>query len=245
MLKIQTRLLAIAAIAALGTAAHAADMAVKAPPAPVVAPAPNWAGFYLGADGGGGFGASTFRYITAGTVPSPNPTNFDGSVLGGGFAGIQGQWSNIVVGVEGQWDGFYSLNATPTCPNTAYLCVQQAKQSWMVGPRAGIAFGNYLFYADGGYARTQTYYATPLVTVPSTVFDSAHFWHSGWYAGFGIDWMVMPNVIVGVNYRHIQADTATVNPLNPAGVPSGEPFTESAHIDMVTARVSYKFGWPL
>lgn len=45
---------AIAAIALIGTPAFAADMAVKAPPAP--APVYNWTGWYTGVNAGASFG---------------------------------------------------------------------------------------------------------------------------------------------------------------------------------------------
>ena len=47
-------LLASVGLIALGmaTPASAADMAVKAPPPPVVPPIYNWGGFYIGANGG-------------------------------------------------------------------------------------------------------------------------------------------------------------------------------------------------
>ena len=58
-----------AAIAMLGSAsvAIAADLPVKAPPAPA---AWNWSGFYLGANLGGGFtGANSYNYIMPFTAP--------------------------------------------------------------------------------------------------------------------------------------------------------------------------------
>src|SRR5664280_2838938 len=51
---------ALAAVAVLGftSVASAADMPVKAPPAPVVAPLYNWTGPYIGIAGGYGWGHS-------------------------------------------------------------------------------------------------------------------------------------------------------------------------------------------
>ncbi len=44
----------IVAMAGMAAPASAADMAVKAAPAPIVAPIYNWTGFYIGGNGGWG-----------------------------------------------------------------------------------------------------------------------------------------------------------------------------------------------
>jgi outer membrane immunogenic protein len=243
MKRIAFGLIAIATL--FGAPALAADMAVKAPPPPPASAATNWAGFYFGGDAGAAWGSSNFGFTAAGTTPHPNPVDLKNTFGGGGFVGIQGQWSNIVLGLEAEWDGFNKLNGDPSCPAVVLNCSQTVRQSWMIGPRAGVAFANnYLLYADGGYARTQTHYeADPTAGGPP--FEEATMWHSGWFAGVGLDWMALPNVILGIDYRHIQADGTFATPASPAGVPQPfDAFNESAHIDMVTARASYKFNWP-
>jgi len=61
-------LIAGAALAALiGTPALAADMPLKAPlPA---APAWSWTGFYLGLNGGGAWGTSTYAFLPGAAWP--------------------------------------------------------------------------------------------------------------------------------------------------------------------------------
>jgi outer membrane immunogenic protein len=73
-------LIARAALAALiGTPVLAADMAVKAPPAPV-APVYSWAGFYLGVEGGGGWAKSRQTDTTGATTGDYNQS---GGLAGG------------------------------------------------------------------------------------------------------------------------------------------------------------------
>lgn len=83
----------LAAFAAAGSAS-AADLAVKAPYAPL-APAFSWTGFYIGAQAGGGAQFDTF-------------TGKDGvGALAGGVLGYNYQITNaFVVGIEGE--GFWS-----------------------------------------------------------------------------------------------------------------------------------------
>src|SRR5260370_17715835 len=61
-------LLSTVGLIALGAAApaSAADMAVKAPPPPVVAPIYNWTGFYIGANGGWGQSRNCVDFFNAG-----------------------------------------------------------------------------------------------------------------------------------------------------------------------------------
>ena len=117
-------------LASVAVPAFAADMPLKAPPpAP---PPPDWSGVYTGVAAGGAwgrqnlntpvsplnnlFGTSADR-IFNGTPVLIQP-DFDMGVcvidncnrlksngfIGGGFAGVQKQWGNWVIGIEGSWD---------------------------------------------------------------------------------------------------------------------------------------------
>ena len=78
--------------------AQAADLSVaplyKAPPV-VAAPAYNWSGFYVGLNGGGGWGTS--NWDSAGSL------NLSGAVAGG-TAGLNWQMGHAVLGLEGDID---------------------------------------------------------------------------------------------------------------------------------------------
>ena len=82
--------------------AFAADLSLaplyKAPPAEV-AQAYNWTGFYLGANGGGGWGHSSWNANATGI-------NLSGGQAGGTI-GYNRQLGNVVFGVEGDvdWSG--------------------------------------------------------------------------------------------------------------------------------------------
>ena len=104
----------IAAAACSSAPALAADMAVKAPMAPPIAPVvDSWTGFYIGANGGWGWSS-----IDTAAVPDPNgafiaegdlagPRFFNTRTNGGVFGGQIGynwQTGNWVLGVEGDFD---------------------------------------------------------------------------------------------------------------------------------------------
>src|SRR5215469_14670831 len=80
---------AIAAIALIGTSAFAADMAVKAPSAPLPAPVYNWTGWHAGVNAGASFGnVKTDLNVAPATASGPSETGPTvNSVSFPGFAG--------------------------------------------------------------------------------------------------------------------------------------------------------------
>jgi len=117
-------------LATVAVPAFAADMPVKAAPPP---PPPDWSGVYTGVAAGGAWGRQNLNtpvsplnnlfgtsadLIFNGTPVLIQP-DFDmggncvigncnrlrtSGFIGGGFAGVQKQWGNWVVGIEGSWD---------------------------------------------------------------------------------------------------------------------------------------------
>jgi outer membrane immunogenic protein len=104
--------------------AFAADMAVKAPPAPAPAPAPlpTWTGFYVGGNIGAGFGTfkTDFNIAPVTATGSLGPLTatfttpgfagrdevYPGGFIGGGQIGYNWQLSPIwVVGLEADFQG--------------------------------------------------------------------------------------------------------------------------------------------
>jgi outer membrane immunogenic protein len=118
-------LVSTSALALLSSMATAADLPIMSPPpAPMLSTTPiayNWSGFYIGAHGGWGFGDGAFD---------------DGFVVGGQI-GINWQWNNFVLGVEG--DGsFVDFGSVDSVES--------------IRGRAGIAFDRFLAYGTGGAA---------------------------------------------------------------------------------------------
>src|SRR5437868_9947495 len=111
MTKISTLLCAAAAVAALSAPAAAADMRMPMKAPPIVAPIFSWTGFYIGVNGGGGFGAGHNAIVNetfagapfvSGTWPgSGNFGKLDPSGgFGGGQIGYNYQVQNWVFGIE-------------------------------------------------------------------------------------------------------------------------------------------------
>jgi opacity protein-like surface antigen len=128
--------------------ALAADMAVKAPPAPVAPP--TWDGLYVGLNGGYSVGHDSFVQTDFGIGPFGMVTTPQGGLFGA-QAGYNWQRGNVVVGLEGdvQWTGQQSTTCGVTCLenyNGEYDSVRISQRlSWFSTARARIG------YADGNY----------------------------------------------------------------------------------------------
>jgi hypothetical protein len=99
----------VVALAALGAGpAVGADLATKAPPAPVYPPPPfTWTGFYIGGNVGGDWAQGT---VTDNATGGTFGTGERGSFMGGGQLGYNYQVGNVVFGVDGFIDGIASGN---------------------------------------------------------------------------------------------------------------------------------------
>ncbi len=94
-------LIGCCACAFVAAPALAADLPVKAPPAPAPIPVFSWTGFYLGANVGGAWSNSTITDNVTGASLSTDNSGF----IGGGQVGFNYQVNNWVFGVEWDIDG--------------------------------------------------------------------------------------------------------------------------------------------
>jgi outer membrane immunogenic protein len=164
--------LALAIAAPMG-AANAADMAVRAPSPPPMAPVPvyfNWTGFYVGANFGGGWandsitGSSSFTSGGATTTSTFSGNNNYSGILGGGQIGANYEFpNNWVIGVEADVDGSNLSGSTSNCAtNAAGTTVgcsainTKINDFGTVRGRLGYAANNVLFYGTGGWAWGQS-----------------------------------------------------------------------------------------
>jgi len=172
------RILLIVAFAALAvTPGLAADMAVKASPAPTAVAAYNWAGWYVGGNVGYGWGTNTGGgyssfvdpaggtgiggvgafFATGGNVlPGVNPKG----IIGGGQIGYDWQTSPVwVLGVVAdlQGSGMKASGTGAAPPLSGFISITEAKTAkidWFgtVRGKVGYAANNWLVYATGGLA---------------------------------------------------------------------------------------------
>ncbi len=207
----------IVAAALISAPALAADYPVKGGPAPV--DPFNWSGFYIGVNGGGMDQKSTGPFL----VPAAPGNSFNTPRKEVGIAGLhggfQGQWGNFVLGIEGAWSGvlgdqFSSGNGVGNAPpigcnaGTVFACQNRITDILSVGPRVGFAMGQWMIYGTGGYARAGDE-TRALTIATNTVFAGTDFTHhhDGWYWGGGLEWLLLRNFSVGVDYKHYDFKT--------------------------------------
>ncbi len=141
-------LLASVGVLALGIAsASAADIARRQMPAKApayVTPAYNWTGFYVGINGGGGFGHSTLTNAAGSTG-----YNVNGGLVGGTL-GYNYQINQWVLGIEGDIDWADISGNTSAGICAGVTC--STKNDWLatVRGRVGYAFDRFMPYVTGG-----------------------------------------------------------------------------------------------
>jgi len=208
----------------------------------------NWSGFYFGVHSG--FAWTDFDAAFVSGIPNFGVSH-DAPVVGGQI-GIQHQWGNIVLGVEGSLTTAYrDDHASTDCPppnNLAFTCAARFNDVLTVGPRLGWAMGKYMPYLTGGYANARFAEKISIKASSSNPFEDSNR-HGGWFIGGGVDMALSHGWTLGLDYRHYEFDEAFYAPSrNIAGgaqdrLIGAENFAD-ATADIITLRVSWKFGRP-
>lgn len=261
--------LGIIAIAALiGTPALAADLALKAPPAPP----PSWTGCYV--DGGAGYGLWNQDHYVSFTPPiaglTSTVTTTDGGrgwlgrVGGGCDYQLGGSLSRWVIGAFGDYD-FMGLNgsnnmselfafggAAGTTPLTATL---KETGAWYVGARVGyLLTPSILTYVDGGYTGTSFTQSGEFSTLTGVAdgFGYPNYNSQGWFLGGGTetalsDWL--PSLPAGLflrtEYRFSQYQSVTLAETSLAGVPTGNFEHVTPYVQTITTSLVWRFNLPV
>jgi outer membrane immunogenic protein len=241
-------LLTTIGLAALGMApAIAADLPAraytKAPAA--VAPIYNWTGFFVGAEGGGGWGKDDWNLPLAGGIHAAG-TSISGATAGGVIGYNWQMPSNVVLGIEGNLD-WADLKATSTCiSNTTLNCRSKLDAMYTVTGRLGYAFSSVLLYVKGGGAWT-TDKSNVFVAATGTLLESASTTRDGWTVGAGLEYMFLPNWSAKVEYDYYDFGNKTTALVTPAGA-TLDTINSKLTVNTVKAGINYHFnlgGGPL
>ena len=203
----------------------------------------DWSGLYAGIHGGYGW-----SNVDTGL----GSVHVDGW-LGGGHLGLQRQFDRWVLGIEasfsfGELDGHRTISAggDPLRLDAAI------SNLLLVTGRLGYAWDDRLLYIKAGYASADA-------EVGSTFFGvstQAKSRLDGWTAGFGLERLITPNIVLGLEYNYvdlgsksiaapaqpiilINAPTSIVDPCPPSKTPSK---IDPEGLHTVFARLTFKFG---
>jgi outer membrane immunogenic protein len=198
--------------------------AVYAPPPPVY----NWTGFYLGINGGWGFGKSDWN-LPNGLPGAPGSLdtgsfNVNGGLVGG-TVGFNWQSDWFVAGLEGDFDGSWMNGTASICGTVA--C--ETKNTWLatIRGRVGYAADRVLFYATGGGAFGD------VVVNTTTNWQSAD--KTGWTAGAGIEGAFSEHWTARLEYLYVDLQNSSFTPA------AGFPVNVKFNANLIRTGVDYKF----
>jgi outer membrane immunogenic protein len=229
-------ILASVAVVAMSAPSFAADLAARPytkAPAPMVSPATNWSGFYVGAMGGYGWSNSVSASVGGVNLGTANTDALKGG-FGGGTIGYnwQAPGSQFVWGLEVDAAGGsigYSETFGPA------VVRDRINAMGSVTGRLGVAFDSVLLYAKGGYAWANNKVSADVAGV--NVFSQTRT-HSGWTVGGGLEWMFAPAWSAKAEYMYADFSKANYGAaLLPPGVDVG------ASVHTIKVGVNYHFGW--
>jgi outer membrane immunogenic protein len=217
-------LTSISLLAFVATAAVAADLPRSMPAkAPAYVPIGyNWTGFYLGINGGYGWGRS--RWSAYGTSADPS----------GGMVGLtagynwQGAGSPWVFGLEGDidWTNMKDRFVSATCPTGC-----ETKNNWLgtARGRIGYAFDRVMPYVTGGAAFGD-------IKANQLGFAGVHDTKVGWTVGGGVEAALVGNWTAKVEYLHVDLGSVNCN-TGACSLPTRVGF----HSDQVRGGINYRF----
>jgi outer membrane immunogenic protein len=261
-----------ASVAVLTGSAAAADMSLKAPPAPVIF---SWTGWYAGLNAGGMWSSSsdtlqpTGCFITAALCGGPlsnNPLRTDtgnirnpAGITGGGQLGYNWQSGPAVFGIETDLN-FSSLTArdavnrpllAPLVGNIAHTVNEQP--DWFGTLRGRLGFTPapmWLIYATGGLAYGQigstssVAFQNPPGFNNDTYIGALSTTRVGWTVGGGGEWAFGSNW--SVKFEYLYVDLGNLSYTNACATPTicvaGLP-TPASYQTSLTARENIaRFG---
>ncbi len=264
-----------AVFAIVAFSAQAADMyapGISGKDAPMYEAVPSWTGFYLGVNGGYGWGAKSSTLNTsasgygdtaAGTASS---TIWSEGGFGGGQLGYNAQRDRIVFGIEADIEGAgiggRAFSEAVSADGTSVVADAWAKSSldWFgtVRGRVGYSFGSYLLYATGGFAfggvRDSLSQSVTSVNVatPGTSSASSNTTLTGYVAGGGFETAIAPSWSVRAEYQYIDlGDTRLLTNNNltytcdPTCTDNGNASIKIGHsYNTVRVGLNYKINQP-
>jgi outer membrane immunogenic protein len=236
---------------AVSSRSLAADLPLKAPPAPV--PIWGWTEFYFGLNIGEAYGhtswctdASTANCAVAGVTPTDvTAASASGAVVGGQFGYRWQAFDYLVLGVEGMLDGLAINKSAPSSVVAGETLSTSFNSLESVTGQLGIAFTNrFLVYGKGGWAATDLHFDANNAIAGSDL--STFKWVGGWTVGAGVEYLLWTHLSIGVEYDYYQFNVGNITGLaDTTGVMRACSFCDfgRTNVQTILGRVNIKL-WP-
>jgi outer membrane immunogenic protein len=212
-----------------------------------------WSGSYVGINGGGGWGHTSFPTgFSSGSFAAPAPDQSSSGGLFGGHLGHNWQYGRTVAGLEADFDAADIEGTGNFAAKSAYVkgllaATQQPKIDELASIRARLGWEvspNLLAYGTGGIGLGHFQYSLS-TTIPAA--GPAPYLNGtsagnefGWVAGAGVEYKLLDRWLLRAEYLHYDFGMINNSWLSlGAGVDSTNARTT---VDVVRTGVSYKFG---
>jgi outer membrane immunogenic protein len=211
-------------VAAMAAPSFAADLPRPSYKAPIyTAPGFSWTGFYVGLNGGYGFGTSRW------SAPGFDTSDFEvNGGLAGGTIGYNLQTGSWVWGLEGDLDySWIKGSTTDSCPGGCETAIP-----WFATARGRIGYAGWdrwLPYITGGAA-----FAQIKMTPPGGPDEKET--KIGWTAGAGIEYALWSNWSSKIEYLYADLGSATCS-----AATCGVAIDVDYKTHMVRLGVNYRF----
>src|ERR1700733_6781901 len=194
----------------------------------------DWSGFYVGINGGYGFGKT--NWINS-ALPFETGSLGTNGGLAGATLGINYQAGQFVFGFEADadWTMFKGTSAVAYCGLVTAGALCQTQERWLATfrGRVGYAVDRFLIFATAGGATGSVW--TGLV--PPGTFDISN--NFGWAAGGGLEASITQNWSAKIEYLYLNLGNGVCPTNCGLAVPVTVPFSEN----LVRVGVNYKFGF--
>jgi outer membrane immunogenic protein len=204
-------LLGAAVVALTAGSAAAADLAVKARPAPIVAPVFSWTGCYIGVHAGGGAVRSSYT-----DQFNNGAADWGNGGLAGGQIGCNYQTGVFVFGIEGEgyWSGMKAQQEfSIPADGEGFFSSVRNKYDYTVAGRFGVTYERAFIYGKAGWAWGKHDFAFTAQDCTScniySEFGSATL--NGPLFGVGVEYAFAPNWTVKGEYNYINYGLSPVN----------------------------------
>jgi len=202
------------------SAANAADIPRAAPAykAPVAIPVYNWTGFYLGINGGYGWGRTTWDGFGSATTSGW----LIGLTAGYNWQALGSPW---VFGLEGDID-WTNIRGTVACAGGC-----ETRNRWLgtVRGRIGYAIDRVMPYITGGLAVGD-------IQANRGGFTGVSDTKAGWTLGGGLEAAVALNWTAKIEYLYVDLGSIGCN-----AIACGAPTNVSSRNHLVRAGLNYRF----
>ena len=233
-------LIGICAAAFAAAPAIAADLPMKAPPAPPPVLF-SWTGFYIGANIGGKW-ADISHEVTGPATTFTFNRDTTSSFIGGGQIGYNWQTGAWVFGIEGDIDAqdfhrdrVVGVAIGPFIPGDAF----SVESKWQASLRGRIGYAAWdrsLIYVTGGAAWTNIKGTASLVGLGTFSNDTTI---TGGTVGLGYEYAFTNNISLGIEGRWSFYGDRTFN-----GTIGGIPVSDKVSLDTaeVMGKLNFRFG---